>query len=123
ANTAAAYAEGYLFHSSTDSVLKNKILHDIRSSNPFAGFSSLQHVFAYSAREQHQLKRLRLPLYLINSDATPTDEAALKKYFGNSYRLFTIHTTWHFPMKERSVLFNSLMQDVSYLIGVHDYSL
>lgn len=117
---AAGYASEYLFHPSTDSATRRKVTRAVSNSNPAAGISSLEQVFAYTAKEKDQLSRLRLPLYLLNSDATATDENALTKYCGNSYRLFTVPATGHYPMLEAPEVFNKQLQAVIHAIGSHD---
>lgn len=54
------------------------------------------------------LKKLGLKLYLINSDATPTDISGLKA-LGIPYELLSIHRTGHFPMIEQPKQFNQLL--------------
>src|SRR5690606_3969398 len=121
-STATAYAEGYLFHSSTDSTIRSKIVSEINSSNPSAAISSLQYAFVYADKEKEQLTKLQLPLYLINSDVVATDERALQQLCGNSYRLFTIPATGHYPMLENPELFNRLLQDIIHLTGRPHFS-
>jgi hypothetical protein len=53
---------------------------------------------------------LNKPLFLINSDYPPTDTLAFQKK-GIGYYLLNTGTTGHYPMIEKPVRFNLLLQE------------
>ena len=56
---APAYAEGMLFHHSTDSLVKNRVMTNFRNSDPSVSISSLGSLFEYALREPEQLSKLK----------------------------------------------------------------
>jgi pimeloyl-ACP methyl ester carboxylesterase len=105
-STSAAYAAGNLFHSSTDSSVRKRVIEDIASSDSLAAISSLTELIKYLPEERIQLKKLRLPLNLINSDNSKTDSTGLQQLCGAGYYIQYIHTTGHYPMIEKPGAFN-----------------
>lgn len=59
-----------------------------------------------------KLKRTPHKLYLINSDKTSTDDVGLTKYCKKGYKLKTINSTGHFPMIEKPLIFNELLDEI-----------
>jgi len=111
ANIAPAYAEGMLFHSSTDSLIAARVMYDISKSNPTVAVTSLQDLFGYGPREQEGLRKLKQKLYLINSDATPTNLEGLEET-GVSYEIKYIYATGHYPMIEKPEEFNRILNEI-----------
>ncbi len=111
ANIAPSYAEGMLFHSSTDSLVAARVMNDFRNANPVIAVESLQSLFNYSSKEQERLGELKQKLYLINSDATPTNIEGLDET-GVSYKIYLIHATGHYPMVEKPKEFNVILKNV-----------
>jgi pimeloyl-ACP methyl ester carboxylesterase len=108
ANIAPAYAEGMLFHRSTDSLVAARVMNDFRKADPSIAVASLQNLFDYSSKEREKLGVLKQKLYLINSDATPTNVEGLGKT-GIDYEVNYIHATGHYPMVEKPEEFNQIM--------------
>lgn len=117
ANISKAYAEGYLFHPSTDSVIRDRVVQDISQVPVYVAVSSFRQLLAYTPKERTLLRQLSFPLFLINSDAVPTDEAGLGKYCPSGYRLFPIPSTGHYPMLEATELFNQQLRAAIHAIG------
>lgn len=108
ADVASGYAQAALFHVSTDSLVKNRVIHDIKAVDAKAGVSSLEELFKYLPIESGQLSQLKKKLYLINSDATPTNTEGLDNA-GIAYEVVKINATGHYPMLEKPQAFNELL--------------
>jgi pimeloyl-ACP methyl ester carboxylesterase len=106
---APAYAEGMLFHPSTDSLVKSRVMNDFRKSDSTAAILSLEALFEYAPIEARQLSGLKQKLYLINSDASPTNTNGLDAT-GIAYEVVDINATGHYPMIEKPEEFNQLLK-------------
>ncbi len=111
ANIAPAYAQRMLFHSTTDSLVVNRVMRDIGNSNPDVAVSSLEYLFKYVDVERAKLSELKQKLYLINSDATPTNIEGLEAT-GVRYDVEYINATGHYPMIEKPEEFNRILKRV-----------
>ena len=108
---APAYAESNLFHSQTDTVVKNKVLNDILTADPHISTSVLQAVFDYSPKEKDRLTTLQQKLYLINSLLPKTNTKNLAAT-GVNFKVLAIKGTGHYPMTENPRAFNARLQEV-----------
>jgi pimeloyl-ACP methyl ester carboxylesterase len=108
--TVSAYAEGTLLHTSTDSLVKSKVIKDFKNSDSTIVMSSLESLFKYALLEPKQLSKLRQKLYLINSDASPTNEGGFNTT-DIAYQIVDIKATRHFPMIEKPEEFNKLLKE------------
>ncbi|NEN25377.1 alpha/beta hydrolase [Cryomorpha ignava] len=108
---APAYAEQSLFHSETDSVVKQKVLNDIKTANPHISTSVLQAVFDYGPKEKERLAEIDKKLFLINSVLPKTNEKNLAST-GVVYKVLEIKGTGHYPMTENPRAFNIKLQEV-----------
>ena len=108
---APAYAESVLFHPSTDSLVKIRVMEDFKTNNPETAISSLEELFKYAYIEPERLSKLKQKLYLINSDATPTNTDGLANT-GVAYEVMDINSTGHYPMIEKPKEFNSILKQV-----------
>lgn len=106
---APAYAEGALFHPSTDSLVKSRVMNDFRNIDSTSAISSLESLFEYAEIEARQLSQLKQKIYLINSDATLTNTAGLDAT-GVAYEVVEIKATGHYPMIEKPEEFNRLLK-------------
>ncbi|TAE55215.1 MAG: alpha/beta hydrolase [Bacteroidetes bacterium] len=109
--TAPGFAANSLFHPSTDSLVKNRVLGDITRADSAIAIASLESLFAYMPEETQQLGKLTQKLYLINSDATPTHVPGLEAS-GADFEVLGIPATGHYPMNEKPALFNALLRQV-----------
>jgi pimeloyl-ACP methyl ester carboxylesterase len=101
------YASEYLFLPSTDSVVKQRVLQDIANADPVISINCLEQGDSYPGLTN--LAALKKRIYLINSDATPTDTAGLiKKGIPNT--LLPIHASGHYPMMEKPAEFNDQLE-------------
>lgn len=117
---APAYAEGYLFHKSTDSLIKARVIKDFKNSDSTIAISSLEALFNYAMIESEQLSKLKKKLYLINSDASPTYINGLDST-SIAYEVVDINATGHYPMVEKPEEFNRLLkQTINKIEAVHN---
>ena len=107
----AAYAESALFHPETDSLVRKRVVDDFLDADRNIALSSLESLFGYTQQELEKLSAFQGKLYLINSDATPTDENGLLAS-GVAYEVIDINTTGHYPMIEKPQVFNQLLRKV-----------
>lgn len=104
--TVTAYVNKALFASSTPKSIRKRVIDDIASSDSTIALDCIEQSLGYST--DAKLKTLKMPLYLINSSANPTDTLAFRKN-GISYRFFNVGKTGHYPMLEKPEKFNALL--------------
>jgi pimeloyl-ACP methyl ester carboxylesterase len=107
---AIAFAAQALFHPSTDSLVVNRVLGDIQQADPNIAVAGLEALFEHSLVEPQRLAALQQKLYLINSDASPTESEGLDK-IGVNYEIIDIEATGHYPMVEKPMEFNRLLEE------------
>lgn len=106
---APAYAEGLLFHPTTDSLVKIRVKNDFKTADSSIAISSFEALFTYAPKEVTQLSQLKQKIYLINSDATRTNIEGLEAT-GASFEVIDINATGHYPMIEKPEEFNKLLK-------------
>lgn len=111
-NSAPAYAEMMLFHSSTPTKIKERVKADFANSNPEIGYSTCMNQMQFLAKDAQRLEMLDYKLNLINSDYTPTNEIGLKCNCKSGYHIEIINDTGHYPMVEKPEKFNNLLEKV-----------
>lgn len=117
---APAFAEQALFHPSTDSLVKAHIIKDFENSDSIIATSSLEALFKYTSIEARQLSTLKQKIYLINSNASPTNTDGLDAT-GVTYELIEINATGHYPMIEKPEEFNGVLKHtVQKIVAGHD---
>lgn len=102
---APIYAEADLFHSSTDSLVRNAVLNDFRKADPGIALAGLESYFEYTLGEAAKLGKLQKPLILINSATSVTRTAGLESA-GIPFLILEIPRVGHFPMLEKPREFN-----------------
>jgi pimeloyl-ACP methyl ester carboxylesterase len=107
---APAYAEGSLFHPSTDSLVRKRVMQDFAQADSVAAIASLESLLNYGAKEFEALSKIEQPLILINSNASPTLRAGLDSS-GVNYQVLEIDSTGHYPMIEKQDKFNQLLRE------------
>lgn len=107
---APASADQMLFHPSTATEVKERVKKDIVETDPDIGLAVLVDLMNYAKTEPERLAESNYKLYLINSDATPTNTDGLQKYCKSSYQVFAIPATGHYPMVEKPKAFITLLE-------------
>jgi pimeloyl-ACP methyl ester carboxylesterase len=105
--TVTAYVNQALFAPSTPKSIRKRVVDDIANSDSTIALDCIEQSMAYQG--DAKLKALKMPLYLINSSANPTDTLAFRKN-GISYRFFNVGKTGHYPMLEKPEKFNELLK-------------
>ena len=109
-NSAPAYADMMLFHPTTSNKVKDRVKNDFANSDSHIGYETCMKQMQYAYNDAQRLEQLSYKLYLLNSDATPTNETGLKKHCKNSFQVKTISATGHYPMIEKPTEFNSILE-------------
>ncbi|MES2732583.1 MAG: alpha/beta hydrolase [Bacteroidota bacterium] len=110
-NTSEAYVRQGLLTPATDKTLADRVVTAYRNANPNMGFQAIASLFSYALRERELMQQLKWKMYLIQVDYMPTNEEPLKKYAGAGYEILPLQGTCHFPMLEKPVAFNRLLQN------------
>lgn len=95
-----------LFPANADSVLVEATASDMAAAPPEVGIGSMQYALAYNAVKT--LNNLDLPVYCINSDRYPVNEAAGKRH-ARSYVVALMPGLGHFVMLEDPDTFNTIL--------------
>lgn len=110
--TSVAYAEGNLLHPTTDSIARKRILQSFAGADPAVAIPVLESLLAVGSREQVLAPQMKQHLFLINSDASPTDEKALQSFFKAGVTVVPVPATGHYPMIEKPEEFNRALEKV-----------
>ncbi len=111
-NAATIYADMMLFHPTTSKEVKERVKSDFAKSDPVIGYGTIMTQMQYSFNDPQRLEQLSYKLYLINSDATPTNEAGLKNHCKSGFKVEPISATGHYPMIEKPAEFNLILKKV-----------
>lgn len=109
--TVEKFMVGYLFHPSTEELVKKRVLNDFLAADSSAAISALGNYYKYFEKQAVSLTKLKRKLYLINSDALPSNEEGLKST-GVNFEIFDINATGHYPMIEKPKEFNTQLKAV-----------
>lgn len=105
--TVSAYVNQALFAPSTPKSIRKRVVDDIANSDSTIALDCIEQSMDYPGDDK--LKALKMPLYLINSSANPTDTLAFRKN-GIAYHFFNVGKTGHYPMLEKPEKFNALLE-------------
>ncbi len=111
-HTCVQFAKHALLTDATDPKIVSKLLADYKQMDPELGIPLLQNGFDYPKRAVALLKRLKLKLYSIHVNYTPTNEEPFKKYLGENYELHHMDGTCHYPMLENPDSLNKLLERI-----------
>ncbi|TDW96728.1 alpha/beta fold hydrolase [Dinghuibacter silviterrae] len=109
------YFQGDLFYKTADTI-QRRILTDVANADSAVAIAALQGNDNFEERKN--LQAFGKPLYLINSDYTPTDTAALTAAHV-PHEVMYIKDTGHFPMVEKPADVNAALDAVMANITGH----
>ena len=112
AGMAPVYAERFLLSPTTDELVAKRIKSDFAKADPKIGFLSLNNYIAYTLNESGKLRNLDYKLHLLNSNYTPTIIQGLERNCKNSFEVYEIQASSHYPMIENSIEFNRQLQKI-----------
>ena len=111
-STATVYSKLALFPANYgDTASVNRVIRNIQEADPEIAIQSLESVIQFTPKEVELLPALTIPVQLIVSDYTPTQEEKLKTYCRAGYSLRTIRGTGHYPMIEKPEEFARLLKE------------
>lgn len=108
-NSVPFFAES-LFHPDTDRAVAKRVTDDFVNSDETVAIGTLMDMFEYFKIINSRLSELNYKLYLVNSDFQPTNTAGLEKYCRKSYEVRYVHATGHYPMIEKPLEFNGVLE-------------
>lgn len=111
-NSAPAYADMMLFHPSTTNGVKDRVKTDFAQSNPVIGYETCMNQMLYATTDAQRLEQLSHKLYLLNSNATPTNITGLKNHCKSNFQIEYIPSTGHYPMIEKPKEFNLILTKI-----------
>jgi pimeloyl-ACP methyl ester carboxylesterase len=98
-----------MFIPSSDPALVDRIARDMTSASPAVGISAGEEEFSHAVQRRASLLTMQIPKVLINSDYTPTDQAATARY---GIRVEMMTGVGHFVMLEDPATFNRILGNV-----------
>lgn len=99
----------FLFAEGTPSAVKERVQHEFLQHDPELAINALHPL--YKTDFKAFAKQVQVPVIAINSDASPTDIEANRKYL-KDYDYVTIEGVGHYPMLEKPDEFNTILDGV-----------
>jgi pimeloyl-ACP methyl ester carboxylesterase len=116
-STVSTYMRASLFQPSTDSIIVNRVMNDVFTSDSSISTQVLRSLVQVSQLEKQLMQGLQHPLYLLNSDVLPIKADSLHKYCTKGFELVTVQGTGHYPMIEKPKEFNAALELILNKIG------
>ncbi len=99
----------FLFAEGTPRTVKERVQHEFLHNEPELAINALRPL--YKTDFKAFAKQVQVPVIAINSDASPTDIEANRKYL-KDYDYVTIEGVGHYPMLEKPDEFNTILDGV-----------
>lgn len=96
-----------MFPEGAEPALVSRVAGEMSSAPPDVAVSALESALRYAHEIPATLDMLRLPVFAINPDDSPTDEASLRRY---GVEPVIMPSVGHFPMMEEPGHFNSVLR-------------
>jgi pimeloyl-ACP methyl ester carboxylesterase len=103
---ATDYITHQLFSKTTPDSIKQRVLYDALSADTLIAAACMKRD---TLKESVELQKTGKPLYLINSDVSPTAITGFQK-LGIPYKVYNVHGSGHYPMIEQPHVFNKQLQ-------------
>lgn len=104
-STNAAVRAG-MFIPTSDTVLVDTIAGDMAAAPPEVGIGAIEQLYGHAAQRRARLEVLQMPIFLINSDFSPTDIEAAARY---GITVESMSGVGHFVMREDPETFNRIL--------------
>ncbi|AZA80765.1 alpha/beta hydrolase [Chryseobacterium lactis] len=99
----------YLFAEQTPPTVKERLQYEFLQNEPEMVINLLRPLYQTDFREI--AKHIQVPVIAINSDASPVNIEANRKYL-KDYNSVTIEGVGHYPMLEKPTEFNAILEDI-----------
>ncbi|NJM24550.1 MAG: alpha/beta hydrolase [Bacteroidia bacterium] len=111
--TAESYARQLLFTAESDSAAVERVVKDFRAADSVIALATLEALILGDEQvESTALDKLNVPVYLINSDYTPTQQDSLRAHVKGGVEVRSISGTGHYPMIEKPGVFIAILENV-----------
>jgi pimeloyl-ACP methyl ester carboxylesterase len=116
--TATMYTKLALFPPGyTDSISMNRVIRSIQEADTIAAIKSLESLMQFALKDSEMISRLRVPVHLIVSDYTATNEESFRRTAKTGSSIRVIKGTGHYPMIEKPEQFTYLLRETIQQIG------
>jgi pimeloyl-ACP methyl ester carboxylesterase len=109
---AASYASDYLLSPETDSIVRARVIADYTNADREVAMANFASILDYSPNVASKLKKLTIPLMLIQSSGMPTYQPGLDSTCSAGYKILEISGVGHFPMIEKPRDFNRQLEQL-----------
>lgn len=117
--TATRYCKVALFPPNyVDTAAMNRVIRSVQLADSIMAIQSLESAMLFTLIETELMPKLTITVHLIVSEYTPTHEEKLRMYAKAGYSIRTISGVGHYPMIEKPVEFNLLLQATIREIGI-----
>lgn len=111
--TAESYARQLLFTAESDSAAVERVVNDFKAADSVIALATLEAIILGDEQvESTALDKLKVPVYLINSDYSPTQQDSLRAHVTRGVEVRSISGTGHYPMIEKPGVFSAILENV-----------
>ena len=116
--TATMYTKLALFPPGyKDTIPMIRVIRSIREADTIAAIKSLESLMHFALKDSDMISRLPIPVHLIVSDYTNTNEETFRHTAKNGSSIRVIKGTGHYPMIEKPEEFTHLLRETIHQIG------
>ena len=116
--TATRYTKLALFPPGyKDTVSMIRVIRSIQEADTIAAIKSLESLMHFALKDSDMISRLSIPVHLIVSDYTNTDEETFRHTAKTGSSIRVIKGTGHYPMIEKPEEFTYLLRETIHQIG------
>ena len=116
--TATMYTKLALFPPDyADSNSMNRVIRSIQETDTVAAIKSLESLMHFALKDSEMISRLPIPIHLIVSDYTITNEESFRRTAKAGSSILVIRGTGHYPMIEKPEQFTHMLRETIWQIG------
>ncbi len=116
--TATMYTKLALFPPDyADSNSMNRVIRSIQETDTVAAIKSLESLMRFALKDSEMISRLPIPIHLIVSDYTITNEESFRRTAKTGSSIRVIKGTGHYPMIEKPEQFTYMLRETIQQIG------